>query len=328
MAIGGALEIAPLCPSRRIGIDRIPTRAHKVTSGYIMDASFVDRARFLLSRPPAAPRAPYSLLDVGKASLRISDRGGGPLSFVVTPDPPNVLEHHDAALASLAQHGRAVGVELPGFGHSRPAPSFGFSVDENADLLLRALEKLDVERAVLVFPCLPGLIALEAARRAPGRIAAVVLAQTPSFQDALSWSKRVDFRGLIGTPIVGQLLVRALRKPLARSWYRAALPRGVDDKAYLEPALDAYAQGADYSLASALQAIHRAEPPSQPVPVPVLSIWGNADRTHRQSDPGGSVALAHRRKLVVFEGSGHFPDLEQPQRFEREVLQFIGEELQ
>jgi pimeloyl-ACP methyl ester carboxylesterase len=292
-----------------------------------MDASFVDRARFLFSASRSPARAPYSFVDVGKASLRVLDRGVGSLAFVLTPDPPNVLEHHDTALASLARHGRAVGVELPGFGHSRPAPSFRFSVDENTDLVLGALEKLDVERAVLVFPCLAGMIALEAARRAPARIAAVVLAQTPSFRDALSWANRVDFRGLIGTPIVGQLLVRAFRKPLARSWYRAALPRGADETSYLEQALEAYARGADYSLASALQAIRCTEPPRTTVPAPVLAIWGDADRTHRPSDPRGALALAPRGKLVVFEGAGHFPDLEQPERFEEEVLQFIREEV-
>lgn len=292
-----------------------------------MDGSLVDRARFALGKRTKKMEAPYTLIDVGGSSLRISDQGSGPLTFVLTPDPPNVLEHHATSLGSLAQHGRAVGVELPGFGHSRPSPSFHFTIDENADLMLEALGKLGIERAVLVFPCLAGLIALEAARRAPDRVAAVVVAQTPSFEDALSWADRVDFRGLIGTPVAGQLLVRALRQPLARSWYRAALPRQVDEKPYLDQALAAYASGADYSLASALQAIRRAEPPCGAIPVPVLSVWGSADRTHRPSDPSGALSLAPRGRLVFFDGAGHFPDLEQPQRFEREVLRFLREEL-
>lgn len=293
-----------------------------------MDGSLVDRARFALARPNKRvhPR-PYSFLELGKGSLRVSDQGSGSTAFVLAPDPPNVLEQHAASLGSLAQHGRAVGVELPGFGHSRPSPSFHFTIDENADLMLEALERLDIERAVLMFPCVPGLIALEAARRAPDRIAAVVLAQTPSFEDALAWADRVDFRGLVGTPIVGQLLVRALRRPLARSWYRAALPRGADSKPYLDHALSAYANGADFCLASALQAVRRATPPSRPIPVPVLNVWGSADRTHRPTDPSSALALAPRGRLVLFDDAGHFPDLERPQRYEEEVLRFVREEV-
>jgi pimeloyl-ACP methyl ester carboxylesterase len=293
-----------------------------------MDASLVDHARFALSRPVKQPHPPYSFLEVGKATLRVSDQGSGPLAFVLTPDPPNVLEHHGSALGSLAQHGRAVGLELPGFGHSRPPPSFRFTIDENADLVLEALRRLGIERAVLMFPCLAGLIALEAARRAPERIAGVVLAQTPSFEDALRWSDRVDFRGLIGTPVVGQLLVRALRRPLARSWYRAALPRGADETPYLDQALAAYDSGADYSLASALQAVRRAQPPRGAVAVPVLSIWGAADPTHRPSDPRGALELAPHGRSVLFDEVGHFPDLEQPQAYEREVLRFLREDLE
>ena len=306
-----------------MGLDKGHQQAHKVTTGDIMDGSFIDRARFAIPSRRAPARPPYAVVDVGKTSLRVSDEGSGALAFVLTPDPPNVLEHHKTALRSLASQGRAIGLELPGFGHSRPSPSFRFSVDENADVVLEALEKLGADRAVLMFPCLAGMIALEAARRAPQRIAAVVLAQTPSFEDALAWTERVDFHGLIGTPVIGQVLVRALRRPLARSWYRAALPKGADLEPYLEEALDAYSRGADYSLASALQAVRNTAPPVTQVPVPVLSIWGDADRTHRPSDPGGALTLAPRNKLVIFEGSGHFPDLEQPERFEREVLDFV-----
>ena len=293
-----------------------------------MDGSIVDRARFALSLPPAEGRGPYSFVKAGGAALRVCEQGAGSLALVLAPDPPNVLEHHQATLSSLAGRVRTIGIELPGFGHSRPASSFRFSIEENVDVLLEALHRMGVQRAVLMFPCLAGLIALEAARRAPDRVAGVVLSQTPSFEDALAWAARVDFRGLIGTPIVGQLLVRALRQPLAKSWYRAALPKGADATPYLDRALHAYAHGADYSLASALQAIRRGAVPVDPVEVPVLSIWGGADRTHRPTDPGQALALAPRSRLVVFEDAAHFPDLERPERFEREVLTFLDKEIQ
>jgi len=293
-----------------------------------MNGSFVDQARFALS--PGRPRTggPYRFVEVGGARLRVSDRGSGSPTFVFTPDPPNVLEHHDSQFASFAEHGRVVGFELPGFGHSRPGRSFRYSVDENADVVAKMLDAIDVERAVLLFPCVAGLVALEAARRAPDRVAAVVLAQTPSFAEALAWAGRVDFRGLIGTPIVGQLLVRSLRRPLAGSWYRAALPRGADLGPYLTEALNAYAAGGDYCLASALQALRGSEPPTTPVEPPVLSIWGALDRTHRPTDPHRSLELAPRGRLVVFDDAAHFPDLERPERFEREVLQFVRDEVE
>ncbi len=58
----------------------------------------------------------------------------------------------------------------------------------------------------------------------------------------------------------------------------------------------------------------------------MLNIWGRADRTHRRSDPHGSLRLAPRGRLVELEGVGHFPDLEQPTRFEEEVMRFVEDE--
>lgn len=293
-----------------------------------MNGAIIDQARFALSRSRPTTGDRYRFVNVDGAQLRVLDQGSGSLTFVFTPDPPNVLEHHDAQFASFTKYGRVVGFELPGFGHSRPGRSFHYAVDENADILLRMLDELDVARSVLAFPCVAGLVALEAARRDPSRIAAVVLAQTPSFEDALGWAGRVDFQGLIGTPFVGQLLVRSLRRPLASSWYRAALPRGADVEPYLTGALHAYTVGGDYCLASALQALQRSEPPATPVEAPVLSVWGSLDRTHRTSNPERSLELAPRGRLVVFDDAAHFPDLERPERFEQEVLAFLRDEVE
>ncbi len=286
-----------------------------------MDASFVDRARFKLR--PSRARSTPARLEVQGASLRVTEAGSGPLAVVLTPDPPNVLEHHALALDALSASHRAIGIEMPGFGFSTPPPGFGFSIAENAEVMLAALEALDVRRAVLVFPCLAGLVALEMARRDPARIAKVVTVQTPCFTDAIAWSERVDFRGVLKTPIVGQLVTRAMRRPLARAWYGAALPKGASAEPYLGTALDAYARGGDYCLASALQALRRGPADATPVDVPVLSVWGRADRTHRRSDPERLLAHAPRANVVAFDAAGHFPDLEEPERFWSEVLRFV-----
>lgn len=285
-----------------------------------MDASLFDRIRF-----PA--RARGDTIDVDGSHVRVWDRGRGPHTVLFVPDPPNVLEHHTALVEALSKHARVIGVELPGFGFSRPSPGFRFTLAENAACIERLLPRLDVERVVLVLPCLSGLVALELARRAPDRIAGVVTVQTPCFADALAWSERVDFRGLVATPIAGQLLVRAGRRKLAESWYRAALPRGAAIDGYLDVALTAYDGGADYCLASALQALRRAPIDEGPIGVPLLSVWGQRDRTHKPSNPSALLPRSARSKLVVFEDCAHFPDLEAPERFANELRTFLHEEI-
>jgi len=69
----------------------------------------------------------------------------------------------------------------------------------------------------------------------------------------------------------------------------------------------AYARGATYPLASALQAAARARGAAARPAQPTIAIWGGRDRTHRGTRhdelyPGAPV--------VVLAAAGHFPELE------------------
>lgn len=76
--------------------------------------------------------------------------------------------------ARLAEHGRVVGVDLPGFGGTR-RPTRAVSVHELAQCLNQSLSDAKVESAVLVGHSMGVQIALELALMAPSRVDALVL---------------------------------------------------------------------------------------------------------------------------------------------------------
>ncbi|HEX3141799.1 MAG TPA: alpha/beta hydrolase, partial [Rhizobacter sp.] len=78
---------------------------------------------------------------------------------------------------ALAHHGHAVlAVDLPGHGRSAgPAPA---SVEAAAQWIVDLLDSAGVQRAALVGHSMGSLIALEAAARAPDRVAGLVLVGT------------------------------------------------------------------------------------------------------------------------------------------------------
>ena len=246
--------------------------------------------------------------------------GSGP-TVVVATDPPNSLEHHAEQLARLSRHRRVLCLELPGFGGSTPPSGFDFSPASTAALLIALLEREGP--AVLSFSCVAGLAAVEAAGRRPDLVRGMVLAQVPSLSAARAWAKRLDTQGLLRTPFLGQTLVRAARAPLARSWYRAALPKGADAEPWIARTLEAYREGADYCLASALQSLGEATPLA-PTSVPAVLLWGQADRTHRSTDPEALRESLPQLRVERLEGIGHFPDLEALDQFERALDSICG----
>jgi pimeloyl-ACP methyl ester carboxylesterase len=279
-----------------------------------VNAAWIDRIRRVRRpRPPELEGGRW--LETRAGRLRAVERGdAGAPAVLLVPDPPNGLEQLGPLVADLARDHRVLAVEAPGFGYSGTTPGWGYGLEAMADLLV---ELLEARPAVLGLTCVMTLPGLRAANRRPDLVRGLVLGQTAGPQELLGWARRVDPWGLVGTPVVGQLLVRTFSRRVARAWYRAALPRDADPAPLLDPALEALARGARFPLASSFQALRKADlrPEGLTSQAPAVVLFGTADRTHRRTDPASVLPLAPRAELRRLEGCGHFPDLERPDAF-------------
>ena len=257
-----------------------------------------------------------------------------------------------------------VSFELPGFGFSTPPPGFNFTLAANEAVVAELLDELSprLPRPVtLALSCVAGLAARRLVSRPDAQsrwgIEALVSIQTPSHAAEIAWARREDrqvrphspmlgtsgvlhltelllhlSQGLLHTPVLGQTAMLALHGAVIDSWYRVALGRGRADplRAPLEAAAHAARKaGAHNCLASAFQMLthtHETIPaaslPSSPLPA--LSVWGAADRSHRGTDRSSSLAgWPGGSESVEFPDAGHFPELEAPQEFAEALSAFV-----
>ena len=260
------------------------------------------------------------LVEVNGAVVRVRDTGpnSSARTVVLVPDPPNVIEHYDRLIAALEKNYRVVCFDLPGFGFSVPPPGFRFSGDEYADIAVGLFHQLEVEAPLWAASCAPAYVGLHVAARHPGVVSGLVCGQAPSWEEELRWTKRLDRPRLLSRPVLGQLFMRVAARRLATGWYEtAALPEQREWMASI--GLDSLRRGASYSLASSFQAILSTSELPVPVDVPSIFVWGVRDRTHRKTDPDSVRENARDPRIVEFEGSAHFPDLEEPERFTKLV---------
>ena len=54
-------------------------------------------------------------------------------------------------------------------------------------------------------------------------------------------------------------------------------------------------------------------------------VWGDRDRMIPLAHAEAAVERLHDARLVVFEGAGHFPHLDQPERFAELMREFAHE---
>lgn len=270
------------------------------------------------ARPPdaaASPGLPTSLVTTPVGPVRLHDSGGQRPCVVLVPDGPNVIEHYEALIRRLSPELRVLCFDMPGFGFSRPRPSYDHSLDQGAQAVLGVLDRLGIARATLAFSCANGFYALRAARLAPQRVASLFLSQTPSLPAMQAWVERVIPRPL-KLPVAGQLLARLFRHRAARSWYSAALPKGSDAGPFWRTSGRALRAGGCFCLAGVVQGLGRETAASLAgVAQPCTLVWGTQDRSHRATRADSLRDCVPQARLVSFEDCGHFPDLEQPGRY-------------
>lgn len=220
-------------------------------------------------------------------------------------------------LAALSDEFRVVAPDLPGYGDSAlradPMPMRSF-----ADAVIELFDLLEVERAVVVGLSMGGLVAMELGLGYPARVKGVVLAATTAEPVAageqevrLAKAALAQERGML--PLAGEMITDLFGPDAGRD--HALVLR------IFTMMLSAPAQGA----AAALRG--RAQRPDYSqlltgLPVPAMVIAGDHDVHAPDRIVEQLVGALPDPELVRFAGSGHLPNLEEPDGFNAAVRRF------
>jgi pimeloyl-ACP methyl ester carboxylesterase len=251
--------------------------------------------------------------------------------------PPIVLLHcygcslhwWDRMAPVLAERHRVIRIDLLGFGGSEK-PAGGYSLPEQAAVVASALNRLEVEGAVVVGHSMGGSIATALAEQSSELVDRAVIigaAPDPSYGD-LGFLAR-----LAHTPVIGQALWRLSPDFAVEDEYAQAFASGYEissgfpnpdqvlddyramtytsfDRTHSE--IDAYTEEAPLNERMARAA------------VPLMAIFGTEDQivdAERALEAYGGVPGAVTAELP---GAGHSPNVEKPERTARLVLEFAA----
>lgn len=231
---------------------------------------------------------------------------------------------HDARvwrrqLAGLADRFTVVAWDAPGAGRSDDPPETS-GLDTIADRLARFLDAIGIGRAVLIGLSWGGILAQETVRRHPGRVRALVLADTYA-----------GWKGSLPASVVEERLEACLAD--------AALPPDVLTARYL-PGMLSEAAGADIraELAAIMADVHplgfrmmaRTSAATDTrdllprIDVPTMLVWGDADARSPLSVAERFRDAMPAARFEVIRGAGHVSNVEAPDRFDELVRDFCG----
>lgn len=260
------------------------------------------------------------------------DEGAGP-AVVFVHGILGSHQHWRHLVAGLADECRVVAPDL--FGHGASAKPMGdYSLGAHAGTLRDLFDHLGIESATLVGHSLGGGIALQFAYLFPRLVDRLVLVSSGGLGREVSPLLRAPT--LPGAewvlPLIASGWVRNRATWVGRGLNRVGLHANPD----LSEAWRGFISLGDAASRRAFLATTRSviDPGGQTISaqnrlteigsVPTLLIWGARDRmipSHHAVDAARKIPGS---RVVIFELAGHFPHLEEPDRFVGVLRDFLG----
>jgi pimeloyl-ACP methyl ester carboxylesterase len=229
-------------------------------------------------------------------------------------------DHWLGTMESLSLSYKAYALDFWGFGESG---KYGgtFTVQDYVEMVDQFMERLGIERALIIGHSMGGTVSLCLALEHPDRVEKVVVVGSPIVGDGLALFLRLAARRSLArlayqVPGALPLGVRLFSPFLARdwkTWYR------MFERDLSRTTMESF----HYSIASLRKTDLR--PRLQEIQVPALGVYGRVDRI---VDPRQGDVLAQGTSMAevrYFERSGHFPMADEPERFYQTLSGFLDE---
>lgn len=227
---------------------------------------------------------------------------------------------------SLAQAGfHVIAVDLLGFGYSGKPRNGEYTIDGQANFLMKLLEHLGIKRATLVGSSYGGAVAATCALDHSNRIEKLVLVGTVNNNDPL----RFNLMRFFGSPILGDVVSPLLIG--SRRLLRRRMKRVYDKHAWVldERRVDARhfplrASGTQRAMIRTVRGwdAERISRDAHLIRQPTLLLWGENDIEIPLSDGERLHQEIPGSRLVVFLKCGHIPHEEYPEAFTEVVADF------
>lgn len=195
---------------------------------------------------------------------------------------------------------RAYALDLWGFGETARSPQ-GYSLDNQGDMLKAFLEKLGIGKIAMIGHGLGGLVAFNFAKRWPENVDRMMVLNCPMEYESVNARMRTG----APTDLVDWLTNRSPEAAAALSDASKADPQAISGS--MESLLANNTFGA-----------------MRQTNLPCLFVYGQNDPAVPPPTSDKLSSLSHMMHQVVLDGSGHFPMMDETQKFNRLLIDFLA----
>jgi pimeloyl-ACP methyl ester carboxylesterase len=240
----------------------------------------------------------------------------------------------------LSKRFRVFALDLKGFGLSAKPKDGQYHLHAFTEHVLGFLDVMKLDKAVLVGNSMGGAVATRLALLHPDRVAGLVLvdaipAAFPRPSLPLGRTSAEPLANAKGKPRTPPL-VAFTRAMITRQTIASGLKSAFHDQALITDSMiethyrPITIEGAAEALVAMLNPPPESAgtlPPLTALKVPTLVVWGRHDRLVPQPIADLYARAIPGARKVVFENSGHFPQIEEAAEFNTRLTEFVSKNL-
>jgi len=239
----------------------------------------------------------------------------------------------EPVIAGLAEHFTVVAPDLPGHGASAKPDDGDYSLGALASSVRDLMVALGHERATIVGQSLGGGVAMQFAYQFPARCERLVLVGSGGLgREVTPLLRALAFPGI---DVLFPLMFASVWRNAGRSVLAGLRRVGLRPSPYVDEIWRSYESLTDpatrtafgRTLRSVVDVSGQRVSAHDRLPLadsfPTLIVWGENDTIIPSEHANAAHATLPHSRIEVFEGVGHYPHCEAPDRFRRVLIDFI-----
>jgi pimeloyl-ACP methyl ester carboxylesterase len=256
--------------------------------------------------------------------------------IILIPGAFSTYRHWNRIIPYLSEHYKLLCVDYLGVGDSdKPRSGFGYTIEEQADLIVKMIEALQIPKVQIFGVSYGGAIALNVAARYPERVDKIISIEGNGIKH-----QDIPYRpmkGLLGWPVVGELSIGVIRLGLAsrlvaksvmgKAWEQMT---EAEKKEIIQIITENNKTASSVSwhlISQTLETSRDFTDQAKTIQTPVLYLYGANSYYHGMAETNAEFLRAHLRnaKIVRFDDGIHDLELQKPEDVAALVLEFLKE---
>jgi pimeloyl-ACP methyl ester carboxylesterase len=227
-------------------------------------------------------------------------------------------------LSQLSQYFKVTAIDLIGFGKSDKPNTFAYDLDSQCQIILEFMDKMDIQKCVLVGSSMGGMIALRLAQTHPERFPRLV-AISPAYDPQITFFDLNRFQFL--SPMVGPFISeRVIQQIMTRVYTDKSLINKETIQAFSQPYNNNPLAIESFVKSFRLLRDPRVFQELPQIKVPTLILWGDKDKVISSKFASKIKKSMPFAEVLIHPTAGHHAHEDAPDWAFENILRFLRDE--